>query len=866
MAESPGSVMWKLDSVTTTTAFNSGSVVGMTEKIHADTTGFAIANYKWFQRFNQGSKGWVQETAQNEGRYIEFNTACSDTTTGSYVTITNVSLNYGCAGSTNAMKGNFWYSKDHWATRTQLGSTLVFPNNILTSFSSSLSVTIAKGDTFSLRIYPYWYTTATISTSKYASFDSVVIAGVSGVYASPSVATDSITNVTLTTATGGGIVTFANGFPVTARGVCWNTTGMPTISDPHTTDSSGLGTFVSSLAGLNEGTYYVRAYATNSMGTGYGPQVIFTINASALSPTVTTTTVSNITTFTAISGGSVTSDGGVTVTARGVCWNTTGMPKISDSVTIDGSGTGSYSSSLNNLTSNTVYYVRAYAVNSVGTSYGTQVTFTSAQRTDSTITGAYGDSVHLDTKAIQAAIDSMAGLGGGIVMLAHGNYLSGPLTLRNNITFYIDSTATLLATQNVKLYYPVGVDTNTNPSSLQDFISSSYANNITITGYGTIDGQGSPWWAAENIAKARGADTLRPRMINLANGSHIVITHITIKNAPMFNICPNTCYDVKIDSVTILAPSTSPNTDGIDPGKCHHVRITNCNISNGDDNVAVGAGSSDIVVSHCTFGTGHGVSIGSYTNGGVDTMLVDSCTFSGTTNGIRIKSARDRGGKVQNITYSNLSMTNVRYPIYFTEYYPDIPTTDTAQATTSTTPYFHNITIKNLTASNSASNSMVGYAVGLPEKMMDNIHFQNVSIVAYKGLQVRNASIDTVNTSITVTSGAPYILQTYGTVTAPTTGVEQTTAVVPSQIQLLQNYPNPFNPSTQITYTLAKRSTVALIVYDLLGREVSTLVNEIKEAGTYTVTLNGAKLSSGVYFYRLQSGSFVQTKKMVLLK
>jgi hypothetical protein len=103
-------------------------------------------------------------------------------------------------------------------------------------------------------------------------------------------------------------------------------------------------------------------------------------------------------------------------------------------------------------------------------------------------------------------------------------------------------------------------------------------------------------------------------------------------------------------------------------------------------------------------------------------------------------------------------------------------------------------------------------------------------------------------------------------VTAPTTGVEQTTAVVPSQIQLLQNYPNPFNPSTQITYTLAKRSTVALIVYDLLGREVSTLVNEIKEAGTYTVTLNGAKLSSGVYFYRLQSGSFVQTKKMVLLK
>ena len=187
------------------------------------------------------------------------------------------------------------------------------------------------------------------------------------------------------------------------------------LTDHHTSDSSGAGVFTSALTGLSEGTYYVRAYATNSTGTGYGAQASFTIRATALSPIVTTAGVTNITTVAAHSGGTVNSDGGCCSDCRGVCWNSRGLPTTADNFTTDGTGVGSFSSSLNNLSANTMYYVRAYAVNSVGTSYGEQVTFTTGQRIDSMMTGAYGDGVHLDTKAIQAAVDSMAGLGGGTV-------------------------------------------------------------------------------------------------------------------------------------------------------------------------------------------------------------------------------------------------------------------------------------------------------------------------------------------------------------------------------------------------------------------------------------------------------------------
>jgi hypothetical protein len=190
--------------------------------------------------------------------------------------------------------------------------------------------------------------------------------------------TAAISNISYTTASSGGTITNDGGAAVTARGVCWSTSSNPTaVLSTKTIDGSGIGSFTTSITGLAAGTaYYVRAYATNSVGTAYGNQVVFTTTALTL-PTLTTTAISAITNITAISGGSISIDGGAAVTTRGVCWSTSTNPTAMLSTkTIDGSGIGSFTSSITGLQAVTTYYVRAYATNSVGTAYGNQVVFT----------------------------------------------------------------------------------------------------------------------------------------------------------------------------------------------------------------------------------------------------------------------------------------------------------------------------------------------------------------------------------------------------------------------------------------------------------------------------------------------------------
>ena len=196
----------------------------------------------------------------------------------------------------------------------------------------------------------------------------------------PIVTTNEITGITQTTATSGGNVTSDGNATVTARGVCWSTSQNPTISNSHTTDGNGTGSFTSNITGLTANTtYYVRAYATNEKGTSYGEEKSFTTLQNIELPTVTTTNVSNITQTTATSGGNVTDDGNAVVTARGVCWSTSQNPTISNSHTTDGNGTGSFTSNMTGLTANTTYYVRAYATNEKGTSYGEQRSFTTLE-------------------------------------------------------------------------------------------------------------------------------------------------------------------------------------------------------------------------------------------------------------------------------------------------------------------------------------------------------------------------------------------------------------------------------------------------------------------------------------------------------
>ena len=182
----------------------------------------------------------------------------------------------------------------------------------------------------------------------------------------PTVTTNySVTNVTDISATCGGNVTVSGVTDVTRRGVCWSTSPNPTIEDSRTSNGSGIGSFTSNLTGLTAGTtYYLRAYATNSVGTSYGAQRSFT---TVSLPIVTTKTVTNVTDMTATCGGNVTGMGVDAVTARGVCWSTSSNPTIEDAHTTDGSGLGSYTSSIAGLMPGTTYYLRAYATNSEGT-------------------------------------------------------------------------------------------------------------------------------------------------------------------------------------------------------------------------------------------------------------------------------------------------------------------------------------------------------------------------------------------------------------------------------------------------------------------------------------------------------------------
>lgn len=191
----------------------------------------------------------------------------------------------------------------------------------------------------------------------------------------PFLTTDAITDITGNSSTGGGNVTGSGGADVTARGICFSTSQDPTIADSKTIDGDGLGVFVSALSGLLGNTeYYVRAYATNSAGTGYGPEVSFTTLVAL--PTVTTAAVTEITKTTAVSGGEVTLDGGAEITAKGLVWSTTPEPTILNNLIDGGTGMGEFVSNITGLEKYTTYYVRAFATNSAGTSYGANVQFT----------------------------------------------------------------------------------------------------------------------------------------------------------------------------------------------------------------------------------------------------------------------------------------------------------------------------------------------------------------------------------------------------------------------------------------------------------------------------------------------------------
>ena len=189
--------------------------------------------------------------------------------------------------------------------------------------------------------------------------------------------TSAATSITANTAQIGANIVSNGGDPITKSGVCWAIHSGPTVGDSITTDGVLSGQYTSSLNNLAcNTTYYVKAYAINAIGTGYGNEVNFTTSKGLA--TLSTVAISNSVALSATSGGNIISDGGYSVTARGVCWSATPHPTIANFSTVDGTGTGTYASTLTPLASQTMYYVRAYATTSFGTAYGNELAFSAA--------------------------------------------------------------------------------------------------------------------------------------------------------------------------------------------------------------------------------------------------------------------------------------------------------------------------------------------------------------------------------------------------------------------------------------------------------------------------------------------------------
>lgn len=431
--------------------------------------------------------------------------------------------------------------------------------------------------------------------------------------------------------------------------------------------------------------------------------------------------------------------------------------------------------------------------------------------------GAKGDGKTIDTDSIQDAINQCAAAGGGIVKFPAGTYISKPISLRSKITLHLDEGAKLKATDDPQDFLKPGktFETAAANSDYAPFIGGKKLTDIAITGKGIIDGSGVRWWipAEEARAKKSGYTMPRPRLILLENCTNIKILGVTLVNSPSFHLVPKRCQNVLIDGVTIRAPSVTPNTDAIDPSESKFVRISNCVIDVGDDNVAIKSGSPDpanpngaseyITVTNCTFLHGHGMSIGSEVAGGVRNVAVRNCTFKNMSSGIRIKSTRGKGGLVENISYSDITMQNVKIPINITSYYQNSAKQDSPQPITPTTPIYRNIRIQNITAISPSDDSVdriidfvhyyyihhaylesqeAGLIVGLPECFISDVSLENVNIKATVGMTIQNAKdIKLNNVKIETEKGPPFKLDN-----AQVEGLEQPqTAETPHKYRIV---------------------------------------------------------------------------------
>jgi len=378
--------------------------------------------------------------------------------------------------------------------------------------------------------------------------------------------------------------------------------------------------------------------------------------------------------------------------------------------------------------------------------------------------------------AIQKAVDAAA-TDGGRVVVPVGRFVAGPIRLKSKMEFHI-SEGSVLAMSDDPAKFPVSG--NGRPA----FLAAEKCSGIRITGKGVIDGQGAGWWKVFLEGKKAGKNDAprRPQLIAFKNCQQVAVEDITTLNPPNTHYSFKSCRGLTIRGIRAEAPDDSPNTDALNLSNVRDVVIENCSISTGDDNIVLLCGQGkdparpeveNVTIRNCKLGFGHGLSIGSYTGGGVRNVLAENITFDRTTSGIRMKAGRDRGGVVEGIRYRNITLREVRYPIHITSYYPKPPahpSMDLPQGGTNHKPVWRNIVIDDATISN-CPNSIVLW--GLPDEPIRDVTFRNLKVSAKSGARVYHAKdVTFTDSAITPEAGPP--LRTHNAEVVGLESVEET--------------------------------------------------------------------------------------------
>jgi polygalacturonase len=370
----------------------------------------------------------------------------------------------------------------------------------------------------------------------------------------------------------------------------------------------------------------------------------------------------------------------------------------------------------------------------------------------------------LNTRAFARAIEACAKAGGGRVIVPQGRWLTGAIHLKSHVNLNLQAGATVLFSTNPDDYLPA-VWVRWAGFECMNYSPLIYARdceNVAITGRGMLDGQGSRWWYwarrqtenAERLYKmtienvpvemrvfAKPEDSMRPQFFQPINCTNVLLEGVTIVSGPFWTVQFVYCDGVVARDLTIR--TSGSNNDGINADSCRNVLIEDCDLTTGDDCVCLKSGlneegrrigrpTENVVVRRCVTHAGHGgFVIGSDMSGGVRNVLVYNCDFLGTAIGVRIKSARGRGGVVENIWCRDVHMHNIPgEAIKLETSYKAWFGSDKGIA-----PTFRNITFENIKVNVAGTGISID---GLPEQAIENLTFRNLDIVARRGLRCSN--------------------------------------------------------------------------------------------------------------------------------